>query len=286
MALAPMFWQTTPLPHRPDAAARDGHRQRDARFVLRRRPGARQRAGDRALRATGRRGRRHARHRRRIDPSGRRAGAAARRSSPACCPCSQRRSALGVPVSVDTRKPEVMQAALDLGVDIVNDIDALRRRGALDVVAAHPTLRRLPDAHAGRAARDAAASRRYDDVVARGCARSCASASSRCEARGVGARAHRPRSRHRLRQDAGAQPRAAAPPARTARRSAVPLLVGWSRKSTLGAAHRPAASTSALAASVGGGRRWRSSAVRASCACTTSRRPSTRSRSGGAAAAR
>ena len=45
---------------------------------------------------------------------------------------------LGVPVSVDTYKPEVMQAALDLGVDIVNDVWALRRPGALQVVAAHP----------------------------------------------------------------------------------------------------------------------------------------------------
>ncbi|MDQ7744261.1 dihydropteroate synthase [Hydrogenophaga pseudoflava] len=45
---------------------------------------------------------------------------------------------LGVPVSVDTYKPEVMQAVLDLGVDIVNDIWALRRTGAMDVVAAHP----------------------------------------------------------------------------------------------------------------------------------------------------
>ncbi len=45
---------------------------------------------------------------------------------------------LGVPVSVDTYKPQVMQAALDLGVDIVNDIWALRREGAVDVVAAHP----------------------------------------------------------------------------------------------------------------------------------------------------
>jgi dihydropteroate synthase len=45
---------------------------------------------------------------------------------------------LGVPVSVDTYKPEVMQDVLDLGADIVNDIWALRRPGALDVVAAHP----------------------------------------------------------------------------------------------------------------------------------------------------
>ena len=45
---------------------------------------------------------------------------------------------LGVPVSVDTYKPEVMQAALDLGVDVINDVWALRRPGALQVVAAHP----------------------------------------------------------------------------------------------------------------------------------------------------
>lgn len=45
---------------------------------------------------------------------------------------------LGVPVSVDTYKPEVMQAVLDVGADIVNDIWALRRGHALDVVAAHP----------------------------------------------------------------------------------------------------------------------------------------------------
>lgn len=43
------------------------------------------------------------------------------------------------PVSIDTYKPEVMAAALELGVDIVNDIWALRQPGALDVVAAHPS---------------------------------------------------------------------------------------------------------------------------------------------------
>ena len=44
---------------------------------------------------------------------------------------------LGAPVSVDTSRPEVMRAALDLGVDIVNDVRALQRDGALDVLAAH-----------------------------------------------------------------------------------------------------------------------------------------------------
>lgn len=45
---------------------------------------------------------------------------------------------LGVPVSIDTYKPQVMQAALDAGADIVNDIWALRQQGARQVVAGHP----------------------------------------------------------------------------------------------------------------------------------------------------
>ena len=53
----------------------------------------------------------------------------------------------GVPVSIDSYKPRVMQAALDLGADIVNDIWALRwhdaaageaPNAAQAVVAAHP----------------------------------------------------------------------------------------------------------------------------------------------------
>ena len=42
---------------------------------------------------------------------------------------------LGCPVSIDTTKVEVMRVALDLGVDIVNDIAALRTPGAVDLVA-------------------------------------------------------------------------------------------------------------------------------------------------------
>lgn len=54
---------------------------------------------------------------------------------------------LGVPVSVDTYKPKVMQAVLDLGADIINDIWALRwsdpNAGAtspdgMQVVSNHP----------------------------------------------------------------------------------------------------------------------------------------------------
>jgi dihydropteroate synthase len=46
---------------------------------------------------------------------------------------------LGCPVSLDTTKTELMQRALDLGVDIVNDINALRAPGAVECVAAHPS---------------------------------------------------------------------------------------------------------------------------------------------------
>ena len=45
---------------------------------------------------------------------------------------------LGVPVSVDTYKPGVMRAVLDLGADIINDVWALRQPGAAQVVVSHP----------------------------------------------------------------------------------------------------------------------------------------------------
>lgn len=45
-------------------------------------------------------------------------------------------SGLGVPLSIDTWKPEVMRAALAAGASLVNDINGLRAPGALDVVAA------------------------------------------------------------------------------------------------------------------------------------------------------
>ena len=52
---------------------------------------------------------------------------------------------LGVPISIDTYKPEVMKAALNAGADIINDIRALQGQGetppfqtALQVVSQHP----------------------------------------------------------------------------------------------------------------------------------------------------
>lgn len=37
---------------------------------------------------------------------------------------------MDIPVSVDTSKPEVMRATIDAGVDLVNDINALRAPGS------------------------------------------------------------------------------------------------------------------------------------------------------------
>jgi len=43
---------------------------------------------------------------------------------------------IGVPLSIDTYKPEVMRAAILAGVDIVNDVCALQEPQALEIVAA------------------------------------------------------------------------------------------------------------------------------------------------------
>jgi dihydropteroate synthase len=42
----------------------------------------------------------------------------------------------GVPLSIDTYKPAVMRAAIDAGVDMVNDVCALQEPDALEIVAA------------------------------------------------------------------------------------------------------------------------------------------------------
>ncbi len=46
---------------------------------------------------------------------------------------------LGLPISVDTSKAEVMRAVLDAGADIINDVRALREAQALQTCAAHPS---------------------------------------------------------------------------------------------------------------------------------------------------
>ena len=42
-----------------------------------------------------------------------------------------------VPLSVDTRKPQVMQHVLDLGVDVINDVGAMQESQAAAIVARH-----------------------------------------------------------------------------------------------------------------------------------------------------
>ncbi len=44
-------------------------------------------------------------------------------------------SQVDIPVSIDTYKPQVMQAAINAGASIVNDVRALQEPGAIDVVA-------------------------------------------------------------------------------------------------------------------------------------------------------
>ncbi|MFM8900703.1 MAG: dihydropteroate synthase [Burkholderiales bacterium] len=53
-------------------------------------------------------------------------------------PVLQEALRLDCPVSLDTVKPELMRRALDAGVDIINDIHALRSPGAVEVLASHP----------------------------------------------------------------------------------------------------------------------------------------------------
>lgn len=138
---------------------------------------------------------------------------------------------LGVPVSVDTSRPELMRAALDLGADIVNDVRALARPGALDVLVSHPQAG-VCLMHMQGEPGDMQRAPHYDDVVAEVVAflqervRSCVAA-------GV--------DRRRIVVDPGIGFGKTADHnlALLARQCelqvlALPLLVGWSRKSTLG----------------------------------------------------
>lgn len=139
---------------------------------------------------------------------------------------------LGVPVSVDTVKPDVMRHALALGADIVNDIAALRVPGAMAVVAAHPTCGICLMHMQGDPASMQTAPR-YADVV--GEVRDFLAERRRAvEAAGVDA--------ERIVLDPGigfgkapAHNWALLARQRELLEAGRPLLVGWSRKSTLGA---------------------------------------------------
>ena len=70
----------------------------------------------------------------------------------------------GLPISVDTCKPEVMRAAVQAGAGMINDVCALRREGALDTAAALGVPVVLM--HMLGEPRSMQEDPRYDDVVA------------------------------------------------------------------------------------------------------------------------
>ncbi|MFN3297635.1 dihydropteroate synthase [Caldimonas sp.] len=165
---------------------------------------------------------------------------------------------LGVPISVDTYKPEVMRMALDVGADIVNDIFALRSPAAAEAIAAHPRCG-VCLMHMQGEPKSMQAAPHYEDVAAE----------VRCflEERAQALR-ERGVAAARIVLDPGygfgksvehnfellrRQPELLAP--------GYPLLAGWSRKSSLGAvtgrdvADRLAASVAAALAAVERGAR-------------------------------
>ncbi|MCA0327874.1 MAG: dihydropteroate synthase [Proteobacteria bacterium] len=145
---------------------------------------------------------------------------------------------LGVPISVDTYKPEVMAAVLELGADIINDVWGLRRAsqtggpGAREVVAAHPRCG-VCVMHMHRDPRSMQVAPMQGDAVPQVLA-FFERAVHQLEALGLG--------RDRLVLDPGigfgktvAQNLALLARQQELLVAGCPLLVGWSRKSTLGA---------------------------------------------------
>jgi len=140
---------------------------------------------------------------------------------------------LGVPVSVDTADPVVMGEALALGVDILNDVRALQAPGALEVAAAHPTAGLCLMHMQGEPGSMQVAPHYDNDDVAGAVAAFLAERRDAALAAGV--------ARERIALDPGIgfgkTPGHNLALARQQRRLlelGCPLLLGWSRKSTLG----------------------------------------------------
>jgi dihydropteroate synthase len=70
---------------------------------------------------------------------------------------------IGVPLSIDTQKPEVMRAAIAAGASIVNDVNALGAPGAIEVCAQHDVAVCLM--HMQGIPRTMQATPQYDDVL-------------------------------------------------------------------------------------------------------------------------
>jgi len=125
-----------------------------------------------------------------------------------------------------------MRAALDLGADIVNDVNGLRQSGAMEAVAAHPSCG-ICLMHMQGEPKSMQEHPHYDDVVA-DVARFLAERIATLTARGV--------ARERLTLDPGvgfgktvAHNFELLARQRELLALGVPLLAGWSRKSSLGA---------------------------------------------------
>ncbi len=161
------------------------------------------------------------------------------------------------PVSLDTTKPGVMRRALDLGVDIINDIHALRSPGAVEAVASSGCgvcLMHMQGQPAGMQQHPT-----YGDVVGE-VGEFLAARAQAVQAAGVSAR--------RIVLDPGigfgktvAHNLALLQQQATLQALGFPLLVGWSRKSTLGVVtgrptgqRLPASLAAALAAVLRGAR--------------------------------
>lgn len=144
-----------------------------------------------------------------------------------------------VPISVDTYKPEVMAAVLDLGADIVNDIWGLRRASesggpsALEVVRGHPSCG-VCLMHMHRDPQTMQAAPMSGDVVPQ-VLRFLEQAAQALQAKGV------QKGRIVLDPGIGFGKTVAQNFALLARQgellaAGLPLLLGWSRKSSIGAA--------------------------------------------------
>jgi dihydropteroate synthase len=165
---------------------------------------------------------------------------------------------LGVPVSVDTADAAVMAAALELGVDILNDVRALQAPGALAVAAAHPRAGVcLMHMQGEPGSMQSAPNYAGDDVLGevRGFLQARRDA---CVAAGI--------ALDRITLDPGigfgktpAHNQALSVHQRSLLELGCPLLLGWSRKSTLGeitgrpVGERLVASTAAAIAAVAQG---------------------------------
>jgi dihydropteroate synthase len=138
---------------------------------------------------------------------------------------------LGVPLSIDTSDPALMRAALEMGVDIVNDVRSLRRPGALELLAGHACagiclmhLRGEPDTMAAQAVYGnvvdevrAELQQRFDEVRAAGVA-----AERIVLDPGIGFAKTAEQNLALLRRQ------------RELLSLPAPLLLGWSRKGTIG----------------------------------------------------